>query len=72
MPFDITRTELVWPGKYDEEATIVRERTGGHTVIVIVLGGDRGEGFSVQTEDPLVNRSLPALLRRVADGIEAS
>jgi len=24
MPFEITRTELVWPGKYDEEGNLVQ------------------------------------------------
>lgn len=62
----------VGPGKYDEEATIVRERTRAHTAVVIVLGGLHGTGFSVQSLDPNTKAILPALLRAVADGIEAS
>jgi hypothetical protein len=59
------------PGKYDDEATLVRERTGAHTVIVVVLGGSRGAGFSVQTRSKETSRFLPAFLRSIADEIEA-
>jgi hypothetical protein len=58
------------PGKYDAEATLVRERTEAHTVVVIVLGGLQGEGFSVQSEDPHVHEQLPVILRQVAKSIE--
>lgn len=36
------------PGKYDDLATYVRENSNAKGVVVIVLGGDRGSGFSVQ------------------------
>jgi hypothetical protein len=58
------------PGKYDDLATIVRERTAAQGVIVIVLGGSRGSGFSVQVEGADISAKLPAMLRNVADGIE--
>ena len=48
----------------------MRERVGGHTVVVIVLGGTDGSGFAVQSMEPDVKRVLPALLRIVADDIE--
>lgn len=36
------------PGKYDAEATAAREATGAEAVVLVVAGGDRGAGFSVQ------------------------
>lgn len=59
-------------GKYDDECTLVRERTNAMTAIVIIEGGDKGQGFSCQTIDPLVQVRLPQILRRVADDIEQS
>lgn len=57
------------PGKYDDLATHVRKRAKARAVIVIIMGGDQGSGFSVQTEAGLV-LPLPALLRKLADDIE--
>lgn len=36
------------PGKYDHWCTLVREGTHADGVVLIVLNGDRGAGFSVQ------------------------
>lgn len=58
------------PGIYDGEATAVRVLTGASTVILIVLGGSGGSGFSVQTDDPTMQAQLPGLLRTVATQIE--
>jgi hypothetical protein len=58
------------PGKYDALATSVRERTNAVGVVMIVLAGDQGHGFSVQTLDPSLEQSLPTLLRYIADNIE--
>ena len=60
----------IGPGKYDHLATFVRQQTDALAVILIVLDGDKGAGFSVQARGD-VALSLPALLRRVADDIEA-
>lgn len=58
------------PGKYDELATHVQEQTGARGVLLAVIGGKLGEGFSVQASaDVLV--ALPAILRTIADQIEA-
>lgn len=57
-------------GKYDDEATMVRERTHAKGVIVIVIEGDRGEGFAIQAT-PGVTFALPQMLRGMADEIEA-
>lgn len=58
------------PGKYDDEATMVRERTAAEAVVVVVVGGLRGHGFSTQSSDPQMLARLPALLRQIADQIE--
>jgi hypothetical protein len=61
---------LIGAGKYDHLATHVREASKAEAVIVIVLNGDQGSGFSVQaTRD--ITPQLVGLLRRVADDIEA-
>jgi hypothetical protein len=57
------------PGRYDELATYVREQAQARAVVVIIIGGDKGGGFSVQAEAGLV-LPLPALLRSIADRIE--
>ena len=58
------------PGKYDDLATFVFERAAASGVIVMVIDGARGSGFSVQATAEITAR-LPAILRRVADGIES-
>lgn len=59
------------PGKYDYIATAARQITWARGVIVIVLGGKDGSGFSVQTEGPDITPELPAILRDLASKIEA-
>ena len=57
-------------GKYDDEATLVRERTKAKGVLIIVIGGDKGEGFACQA-DLTTTLAIPKMLRHVADQIEA-
>jgi hypothetical protein len=52
------------PGKYDDLCSYVREQVGG-AVVLIVLGGDRGPGVSVQGDDRGMVM-LPDLLETVA------
>lgn len=59
----------VGPGKYDAHATVVREATGAGGVVLIVIGGTDGGGFSVQATAAVTLR-LPVLLRNLADAIE--
>ncbi|HEY1448413.1 MAG TPA: hypothetical protein VGF33_07730 [Caulobacteraceae bacterium] len=58
------------PGKYDHLATAARVAAGARAVIVMVIDGDLGSGFSVQADEPLA-LTLPAILRDLADQIEA-
>lgn len=57
------------PGKYDDACTDAREATRAVACVLIVLEGDKGNGFSVQTLEPALLPVLPALLRQVADEI---
>jgi hypothetical protein len=62
------------PGKYDDICTEVAKRVGissdtGGGVIVIVLGGNLGNGFSVQA-DLATAMQIPDLLRFCANQIE--
>ncbi len=57
------------PGKYDPLCTYVREQTRAKAAIVIIVGGEKGSGFSVQCA-PNINLALPTLLRATADEIE--
>ena len=61
----------VGPGRYNEVCTLVRKRTRARAVVLLILDGDRGQGFEVQTADPLLLKGLPALLRNMAEAIEA-
>jgi hypothetical protein len=61
-------------GKYDELASLVRETTQAEVAVVLVGGGARGDGFSVQllTGDPITAlRKVAVALRETADLIEA-
>lgn len=59
------------PGRYDDVCTAAREQTGAAGVVLLVIGGRVGSGFSVQAL-PEITAALPELLRNVAAEIEAS
>lgn len=60
------------PGKYDDLCSYVSEQTGiaftGGGVIVIVIGGNRGNGFACQA-DLATTMAVPDLLESVAQQI---
>lgn len=58
------------PGKYDDLVTPIQAATQAHGVILIVIGGNRGEGFACQATLE-VTLALPTMLRNIADQIEA-
>ena len=61
---------MIGPGKYDELCTRVRMEALARGAALIIIGGEKGDGFSVQ--GPLaITVLLPELLRRMADQIEA-
>lgn len=53
------------PGKYDDVCTLVREQTAALGVIVMVINGKHGHGFSVQA-DPMTLAGLPEILEDIA------
>lgn len=59
------------PGKYDAEATAAREATGAEGVLLIVINGRKGGGFSAQLS-PTLMLLVPSILRSVAEQIEQS
>jgi hypothetical protein len=56
-------------GKYDDACTAARLSTEAAGVVLIVLGGPKGPGFSVQAPLEFLT-ALPGVLRNVADQIE--
>lgn len=56
------------PGKYDTLCTMVREQTGASSVLLVILDGVNGNGFSCQT-DLAGTLALPDLLEMVAKQI---
>jgi hypothetical protein len=63
----------IGPGKYDDVATKAREMTNALGVIVIIFGGDKGNGFSLQAvyQPNEFMKNVPKMLRTVADQIDA-
>ena len=53
------------PGIYDDDCTSVRERHQANGVILVVIGGQKGQGFSVQATGDILVR-LPAILESIA------
>lgn len=55
-------------GKYDNECTALRQITGADAVAVIVIGGHKGGGCSVQVEEKYkdVIHNLPTVLEAMA------
>lgn len=62
-------------GKFGDECTALQGQLDADAVllVVVVLGGPRGHGFSVTVSERALDRlkEIPALLRTVADTIEA-
>jgi hypothetical protein len=58
------------PGKYDEECALVRQSLDASGVVLLVIGGPKGGGFSVQMPLAEMHR-LPAALDMIAREIRA-
>jgi hypothetical protein len=61
----------IGPGKYDDLCTYVRERSGGEAAIVIVIGGSKGNGFSMQFNNLAAMLQLADMLQQMAKQIRA-
>lgn len=64
-----SQPQTIGPGIYNEEATLVRTRTEAEGVILMVIKGAKGTGFSVQAS-PEIQAALPGLLHSIADTLE--
>jgi len=53
------------PGKYDDLCTYVREQSDAAAAVVIIVGGNKGHGFSVQAFAD-VTPQLPEMLESIA------
>jgi hypothetical protein len=66
--------EIKIKGNYDEEAGKLLAYTRAEAVVLIVLGGMKGDGFSVAGLDRSpadgIIPQLPGILRNMADQIE--
>jgi len=60
------------PGKYDDACTAARLATGADACILIIVGGSKGEGFSVQATTDVPPRVLATLLLEVAKQLDAA
>jgi hypothetical protein len=61
----------IGPGKYDDACTAARIATGATAILLAVIGGNNGSGFSLHAP-PAIAKRLPELLRHIADEIEAA
>ena len=61
---------MMGPGKYDDEVAVLMKSTNAALITLIVVGGEKGEGFSIQTSSPVLLKILPNMLRNMADQIE--
>jgi hypothetical protein len=59
------------PGKYDAEVTELRERLKADGILLVVVGGERGPGFSAQLSFGMTVQ-MPRMLRAIAQQIEDS
>jgi hypothetical protein len=57
-------------GVYDAECGAAMLATEALCVCLMVIEGNRGNGFSVATHNPEIAASLPKILREMADQIE--
>jgi len=57
------------PGKYDDICTYTQQQSKAAGVVLIIIGGDKGSGYSVRCA-PALALKLPDVLRQVADKIQ--
>jgi hypothetical protein len=60
----------IGPGKYDDLCSEVRVKADARAVLLLVIDGSKGSGFSCQA-DMLTTLALPDILERVAKDIRA-
>lgn len=60
---------MLGPGKYDDLCTEARTKANATGALLIIVGGDKGPGFSAQLTAEHLS-GLPNLLRNLANQIE--
>lgn len=58
------------PGRYDDEAENLIKKLDAEMVIVCVLNGNKGSGFSVVSYSQEVVDKMPSVLRGMADQMD--
>lgn len=58
-------------GIYGKDSDELLLKEGAELTIIGVIGGVRGNGFSISAHTKEMYEELPALLRKIADRIEA-
>jgi hypothetical protein len=65
---------MLGPGKYDKECTDILEDNDAMVCMVMVIGGTRGHGFSINVDMHAINaevlNKIPETLRDVAATFE--
>lgn len=59
------------PGKYDDLCIAAMTAAGASTCVLLIIGGIRGAGFSLNSTDMAEVHALPEMLRATANQIEA-
>lgn len=54
------------PGKYDDLCSLVRIGSEGKVVLVMVIEGNKGSGFSVQADKELAPGAIADLMMNLA------
>lgn len=62
---------MIGAGKYDDCVTQVREKTNASAVILLVVNGNQGNGFSVQWIKEIPAKELANLLETVVIELRA-
>lgn len=59
------------PGKYDDECALIKGMTLARGVLLVVVGGEHGNGVSMKIDDPTIAAMVPAMLEGLAAQIRA-
>lgn len=57
---------MIGPGRYDDVCSVLRKELQADGVVVIVINGCRGSGFSAQADAALMASRVPDALEVVA------
>ncbi len=60
------------PGKYDDLCVDILRKTNAECVLVVVVNGNRGSGFSVNSVNHKIVFEIPEMLEHMAEQIRDS